>query len=78
MTPSIGSVVLGVQLSTLSNVRKDQLALLLAKCKLIVFKDQDFAGVEIQEVVYFATCFGRPYSTHIFQFILPIWRSREM
>ena len=62
MTPSIGSEVLGLQLSRLSNVQKDQLALLLAQRKLLVFRDQDFAELAIQEAIDFAAYFGPPYS----------------
>ncbi len=65
MTPSIGSEVLGLQLSRLSNIQKDQLALLIAQRKLVVFRDQDFAELAIQEAVDFAAYFGRPYSTHV-------------
>ena len=61
MTPSIGSEITGLQLSKLSNAGKDQLALLVAKRKLVVFQDQDFADLSIQEAVDFATYFGRPY-----------------
>jgi sulfonate dioxygenase len=61
MTPSIGSEVTGVQLSKLNNAAKDQLALLIAKRKLVVFQDQDFADLPIQEAVDFAAYFGRPY-----------------
>jgi sulfonate dioxygenase len=62
MTPSIGSEVLDLQLSRLSNVQKDQLALLVAQRKLLVFRDQDFAELAIQEAIDFAAYFGRPYS----------------
>lgn len=62
MTPSIGSEVLGLQLSRFSNVQKDQLALLLAQRKLLVFRDQDFAELAIQEAIDFAAYFGPPYS----------------
>jgi sulfonate dioxygenase len=61
MTPSIGSEISGLQLSKLSNVAKDQLALLIAQRKLLVFHDQDFADLPIQEAVDWAAYFGRPY-----------------
>jgi sulfonate dioxygenase len=62
MTPSIGSEILGLQLSRLSNIQKDQLALLVAQRKLLVFRNQDFADLAIQEALDFAAYFGRPYS----------------
>jgi len=61
MTPSIGSEISGLQLSKLSNVAKDQLALLIAQRKLLIFHDQDFADLPIQEAVDWAAYFGRPY-----------------
>ncbi|KAF4622818.1 hypothetical protein G7Y89_g14207 [Cudoniella acicularis] len=61
MTPSIGSEIRGIQLSQLSNIAKDQLALLLARRKLLVFTDQDFADLEIPQAVGWASYFGRPY-----------------
>lgn len=70
MTPSIGSEILGVQISRMTNVQKDQLALLVAQRKLVVFRDQDFAELAIQEAIDFATYFGRPYGTHSWFFNL--------
>jgi sulfonate dioxygenase len=61
MTPSIGSEVRGLQLTRLANAGKDQLALLVARRKLVVFQDQDFADLPIQEALDFAAYFGRPY-----------------
>ncbi|KAE9367846.1 alpha-ketoglutarate-dependent taurine dioxygenase [Stipitochalara longipes BDJ] len=61
MTPSIGSEVGGLQLSRMSNIQKDQLALLVAQRKLVVFRDQGFADLPILEAIDFAAYFGRPY-----------------
>jgi sulfonate dioxygenase len=72
MTPSIGSEVLGLQLSRMNNSQKDQLALLVAQRKLVVFRDQDFAELEIQKAIDFAAYFGRPYGMHIWL----IWSSK--
>jgi sulfonate dioxygenase len=61
MTPSMGSEISGLQLNKLSNVAKDQLALLIAQRKLLIFHDQDFANLPIQDAVDWAAYFGRPY-----------------
>ena len=55
LTPTIGSEVLGIQLSTLSTKGKDQLALLVAQRKVVVFKDQDFADLPISEAKKFGS-----------------------
>jgi sulfonate dioxygenase len=57
----MGSEISGLQLSKLSNVAKDQLALLIAQRKLLIFHDQDFANLPIQDAVDWAAYFGRPY-----------------
>lgn len=62
MTPNIGSELTGLQLSTLvDGSAKDQLALLLAQRKLLVFHDQDFADLPIKDALEWASYFGRPY-----------------
>jgi len=48
-----------VQLSKLTSPGKDQLALLVAQRKVVVFRDQDFADLPIQEAVDYAPYFGR-------------------
>ncbi|KAJ5150858.1 uncharacterized protein N7482_010110 [Penicillium canariense] len=59
LTPTIGSEVTGVQLSRLTPAAKDQLALLVAQRKVVVFRDQDFADLPIQEALDFGGYFGR-------------------
>lgn len=59
LTPTIGTVIEGVQLSGLSDAGKDQLALLTAQRKLLVFRDQDFASLPIDEALKFGGYFGR-------------------
>ncbi|QDS73107.1 hypothetical protein FKW77_000784 [Venturia effusa] len=59
LTPSIGSEVTGVQLSKLSDAGKDQLALLVAQRKVVVFRNQDLADLPIQEALDFGGYFGR-------------------
>ena len=59
ITASIGAEVSGVQLSRLDNKAKDQLALLAAQKKVLVFRDQDFAKLPIDEALDWARYFGR-------------------
>jgi sulfonate dioxygenase len=53
LTPTIGSEVRGVQLSSLNDKGKDQLALLAAQRKVLVFLDQDFADLPIEDAKKF-------------------------
>ena len=59
MTPTIGTTVSGIQLSSLTNAGKDQLALLAAQRKLLVFRDQDFADLPIADALKYGEYFGR-------------------
>ncbi|KAJ5676181.1 Taurine catabolism dioxygenase TauD/TfdA [Penicillium macrosclerotiorum] len=59
LTPTIGSEITGVQLSSLTSAGKDQLALLVAQRKVVVFRDQDFADLPIQQALDFGGYFGR-------------------
>ncbi|KAL8711941.1 MAG: hypothetical protein Q9220_003637 [cf. Caloplaca sp. 1 TL-2023] len=59
LTPTIGTVLEGVQLSQLSDAGKDQLALLTARRKLLVFRNQDFASLPIKEALEIGGYFGR-------------------
>ena len=59
LTPTIGSEVTGMQLCKLNSAGKDQLALLVAQRKVVVFRDQDFADLPIQEALHFGGYFGR-------------------
>ena len=58
--PAIGSVVENVQLSSLSDTAKDELALLISERKVLAFPDQDLidAGPDAQES--FMRHFGKP------------------
>lgn len=58
LTGNIGAEVKGVQLSKLSNAGKDELALLVARKKVVAFRDQDFADLPIQEALDFAEYYG--------------------
>ena len=59
ITSSIGAEVKGIQLSQLSNAGKDELALLVAKYKVVAFRDQDFADQSIQQALDYCSYFGR-------------------
>ncbi|KAJ5216573.1 uncharacterized protein N7498_002980 [Penicillium cinerascens] len=58
--PSIGSVVEGVQLSTLSDAAKDELALLISERKVVAFPDQDLIDAGPEEQERFMRYFGKP------------------
>ena len=59
ITPTIGTSLKGVQLSQLSDAGKDQLALLAAQRKVLIFRDQDFADLPIPKALEFGRYFGR-------------------
>ncbi|KOS20546.1 Alpha-ketoglutarate-dependent sulfonate dioxygenase [Escovopsis weberi] len=59
LTPSIGSEVRGIQLSSLSAAGKDQLAHYVATRKVVAFRDQDFADLSIPDALAFGGYFGR-------------------
>ncbi|KAK1766948.1 hypothetical protein QBC33DRAFT_452456 [Phialemonium atrogriseum] len=59
LTPSIGTEVRGIQLSTLSSAGKDQLARLVAERKVVAFRDQDFADLPIDAALEYGGYFGR-------------------
>ena len=59
LTPTIGTEIEGVQISSLSNAGKDQLALLVAQRKVVVFRNQDFADLPIANALAFGEYFGR-------------------
>ncbi|KAI9666520.1 MAG: hypothetical protein M1821_004456 [Bathelium mastoideum] len=59
LTPLMGTEISGVQLSQLSNAGKDQLALLCAQRKVLVFLDQDFADLPIPQALEYCRYFGR-------------------
>jgi len=59
LTPSIGTEVSGIQLSTLSNAGKDELARFVAERKVVAFRGQDFADLPIEKALEFGSYFGR-------------------
>ncbi|KAK3903286.1 putative alpha-ketoglutarate-dependent sulfonate dioxygenase [Staphylotrichum tortipilum] len=59
LTPTIGTEVRGVQLSTLSNAGKNELARFVAQRKVVAFRDQDFAELSIEKALEYGSYFGR-------------------
>lgn len=59
LTPRIGTEIRGLQLSGLSDVQKDELALLVAERGVVVFRDQDFKDIGQQRQKEFGEGFGR-------------------
>lgn len=57
--PQIGSVVEGVQLNTLSNAAKDELAYFISERKVAVFPDQDLMDVGPAQQHEFMEYFGK-------------------
>lgn len=58
ITPSIGTEIKGVQLSSLTNAGKAQLAAFAAQRKVLVFRDQDFADLPIEDALKYGEYFG--------------------
>ena len=59
LTPSIGTEVRGIQLSTLSAAGKDELARFVAERKVVAFRGQDFADLSIEQALEFGSYFGQ-------------------
>ncbi|KAK4034018.1 hypothetical protein C8A01DRAFT_19102 [Parachaetomium inaequale] len=59
LTPTIGTEVRGVQLSTLTAAGKDELARFVAERKVVAFRDQDFADLPIEDALEYGSYFGR-------------------
>ena len=56
---AIGTEVKGIQLSSLSDAGKDELALFVAKRKVVAFRAQDFADLSIPDALKYGSYFGR-------------------
>ncbi|RDA96269.1 hypothetical protein CP533_1672 [Ophiocordyceps camponoti-saundersi (nom. inval.)] len=63
LTPSIGSEVHGVQLSSLSAAGLNEVALLVAQRKVVAFRGQDLADRPVQEALRIGAHFG-PHHIH--------------
>ncbi|KAI1352358.1 hypothetical protein F5Y01DRAFT_304009 [Xylaria sp. FL0043] len=59
LTPTIGTEVRGIQLTSLSDAGKDQLARFVAERKVVAFRDQDFKDLSIPDALKFGGYFGR-------------------
>ncbi|CEJ89954.1 Putative Taurine catabolism dioxygenase TauD/TfdA [[Torrubiella] hemipterigena] len=59
LTPSIGSEVHGIQLSSLNDAGKDELARYVAQRKVVAFRKQDFADLSIPDALKYGEYFGR-------------------
>jgi sulfonate dioxygenase len=59
LTSNIGVEINGVQLSSLTDKGKDELALFVAKRKVVAFRNQNFADLPIQDALDFGGYFGR-------------------
>ncbi|KAF2229277.1 TauD-domain-containing protein [Viridothelium virens] len=59
LTGNIGAEVNGVQLSKLNDKGKDQLALFVAQKKVVAFRNQDLANLDIADAIEFGGYFGR-------------------
>ncbi|MCJ1230112.1 hypothetical protein MMC12_006783 [Toensbergia leucococca] len=64
LTPTIGSVIKGIQLSELNEAGRDQVALLTAQRKVLAFRNQNFADLPIEKAVEFGRYFGRLHIHH--------------
>lgn len=69
LTPRIGTEITGLQLSQLTDVQKDELALLIAERGVVVFRDQDFKDIGPEKQKDFGKYFGRlhvhPVGAHV-------------
>jgi sulfonate dioxygenase len=65
----VGTEIAGLQLSQLTDVQKDELALLIAERGVVVFRDQDFKDIGPQKQKDFGQYFGRlhvhPVGAHV-------------
>ena len=59
LTPTIGTTVEGIQLSSLTNAGKDELARFVAERKVVAFRNQDFADLPIADALKYGEYFGR-------------------
>ena len=56
ISPYIGAIVSGVQVSQLTSEGLDELALLTAERKVVVFRDQDFKDLSPERQIEIARC----------------------
>ncbi|KAK3986981.1 putative alpha-ketoglutarate-dependent sulfonate dioxygenase [Cladorrhinum sp. PSN332] len=69
LTPGIGTEIRGLQLSRLTDLQKDELALLIAERGVVVFRDQDFKDIGVEKQKEFGRYFGplhiHPVGAHV-------------
>ncbi|KAF2967749.1 hypothetical protein GQX73_g5834 [Xylaria multiplex] len=69
LTPRIGTEISGLQLSELSDVQKNELALLTAERGVVVFRGQNFKDIGVERQKEFGRYFGRlhvhPVGAHV-------------
>lgn len=56
LSPFLGSIVSGVQVSQLSKEGLDELALFVAERKVVAFRDQDFKDLSPERQIEIARC----------------------
>jgi sulfonate dioxygenase len=59
LTPRIGTEIKGVQLSQLTDVQKNELALLIGERGVVVFRGQDFKDIGADQQKKFGEYFGK-------------------
>lgn len=59
LTPTIGTEVKGIQLSSLNEAGKDELARFVAQRRVVAFRGQDFADLPIKDALSYGGYFGR-------------------
>jgi sulfonate dioxygenase len=69
LTPRVGTEIKGLQLSQLTDVQKNELALLIAERGVVVFRGQDFKDIGPEKQKEFGSYFGRlhvhPVGAHV-------------
>ncbi|GME98147.1 unnamed protein product [Ambrosiozyma monospora] len=63
ISPKLGTEVSGIQLSTLTDKQKDDLALLVEKRGVVIFRDQDLKDLSQEDILTWAKYFG-PLHVH--------------
>jgi sulfonate dioxygenase len=61
LTPKFGSEIRGIQLSQLADSAKNDLARYVAERGVVVFRDQDFRELPIEQALKWASYFGRQH-----------------
>jgi len=59
LTPRVGTEIRGLQLSSLTDAQKNELALLIAERGVVVFRDQDFKDIGPEKQKAFGEYFGK-------------------